>query len=367
MGIGRQRAGPRTIDIDFAEDQEIRDPLRLGARLHRGHEGLPELGVHMLDRIDPETVDPEPVDPAAEDIDHPGKHARMLGRQIVEPREIAVDRAFAPPLAVAAIMVVDRIVEPCGHFDVPLRLGHHGGVGEARIGQLGPVFWAVIIVAREVRVDPLTLGPAKGGKRIVRLAAIGIVAARILDHVGGVVGDDVHIDLHPARVRRIDEGLEFGIGAQMRVDRGEVGHPIAVVARALVTRRALHRLVLEDRREPDRGDAEPLDIVELLGQALQIAAVVEAAMGRVVAAFEPVRRIAAGIVGRIAIGEAVGQDEVDHLVLRQALARCGGWLLRERGGGNAEQAGCGEQGDGALHRAVSGTGVGDGLVARGMQ
>ena len=77
----------------------------------------------------------------------------------------------------------------------------------------------------------------------------------------------------PARMRRIDEGLEVGVGAEMRIDAREVGHPIAVIARAFLPRRALHRLVLEDRRQPDRRRAEPLDIVEPLGQALEVAAV----------------------------------------------------------------------------------------------
>src|SRR3546814_9480481 len=48
-----------------------------------------------------------------------------------------------------------------------------------------------------------------------------------------VVDENVHIDLHALRVRGIDQRLENGIGAEMGIDRREIGHPIAVIAGAL--------------------------------------------------------------------------------------------------------------------------------------
>ena len=60
-----------------------------------------------------------------------------------------------------------------------------------------------------------------------------------------MVGDDVHIDFHSAPVRCINESLELCIRPEMWVDAGEVSHPIAVIARAFLTRPALHGLVLE--------------------------------------------------------------------------------------------------------------------------
>src|SRR4029079_627384 len=94
------------------------------------------------------------------------------------------------------------------------------------------------------------------------LARVGIVRARtvrarrvhalaILDHVRGVVGDDVEIDLHAALVHSLDEGAHVGLGAEMRIDAGEVGDPVTVVAGGLLARPALHRLVLVDRPQPD--------------------------------------------------------------------------------------------------------------------
>ena len=97
-----------------------------------------------------------------------------------------------------------------------------------------------------------------------------------LDHVGGVVDDDVHVEFHAARMDRVDQRLEVGVGAEMRIDLGEIGDPIAVIAGAFVPLAALHRLVLEHRRQPDRGRAETLDVIEPLDQALEVAAVVEA-------------------------------------------------------------------------------------------
>src|SRR3546814_5243897 len=61
--------------------------------------------------------------------------------------------------------------------------------------------------------------------RIVGDAAIGARAAlAILDHVGGMVGDNVHIDLDPARVRGVDEAAEIVLGAEMRVHRRSEEH-----------------------------------------------------------------------------------------------------------------------------------------------
>ena len=124
-------------------------------------------------------------------------------------------------------------LEQAGVAVLALGLGHDGGVGERRIGQLGPIGGIGVVVPRKAGVDRLAIRPALARVGIIALAAIGVsgrLAFRIADHVGGVVGDDVHIDLHPARMGGIDEGLEFGIGAEMRINLCEVRHPVAVIA-----------------------------------------------------------------------------------------------------------------------------------------
>ncbi len=81
--VARQRSGVDRVVIDFPEDVEIRNPPRFRPRQHRGHEGLPEFGVHMLRGVDAESVDPERVDPAAIDVDEALHDLRILGREIV--------------------------------------------------------------------------------------------------------------------------------------------------------------------------------------------------------------------------------------------------------------------------------------------
>ena len=72
------------------------------------------------------------------------------------------------------------------------------------------------------RIDRLHLDAAAALVGIVGDAAVRAVALPFalgeLDHVGGVVDDDVHVDLHAARVGRVDEGLEVGVGPEMRID-----------------------------------------------------------------------------------------------------------------------------------------------------
>lgn len=60
---------------------------------------------------------------------------------------------------------------------------------------------------------------------------------------------------------------------------------------------------------------------------------VEALVRRIEAGDQRAALQAAAIIGGVAILEPVGQDEIDHLVLRQALAII---LCGERGGGREE-------------------------------
>ena len=117
----------------------------------------------------------------------------------------------------------------------------------------------------------------------------------------------------PLGVGRVDEGLHVGVGAEVGVDLREVGDPVAVVAGALLAGTALDRLVLEARRQPDRRGAHVLDVVEPLGDALEVTTVVEALVGRVEPRGQRAAREAADVVGRRPVREAVGHDEVEAL------------------------------------------------------
>ncbi|VVT20649.1 hypothetical protein ERY430_80427 [Erythrobacter sp. EC-HK427] len=321
-GIFGDISGGRIVRIDFAEHMEIGDACRFGAFFHGGHERLPEAGIDMARGIDAEPVNAGVNHPVAIDIDHALPHEGVFGEQIVQPHEIALTAAFAGKGRVAAIVVIDRIVEPGGDFHLALGLRHIGRVGVAGIGQAGEVFLARILVPGKAFIDRLAIHAATPRIGEVCQAAIGIVGIVpffIPDHVRRVVGDDIHVDLHATRMGRVHESGEFLARAEMAVGPREIGDPIAVIARALVTRRPLYRLVLENRREPDRGDAHPFEIIEAAGQARQIAALEETAMGGVETVIEAGSFETAGIVAGITVLETVGQDEVDNFIGRQSV------------------------------------------------
>ena len=118
-----------------------------------------------------------------------------------------------------------------------------GGAGEAerqlfgsrgrRRGRAPPVPVALRAVRRRARLDE----------------------PRVL--VGGVVDDEVHHELHAARVDRGEQRVEVGERAEHRVDVLVVGDVVAVV----VLRRGV------DRRQPDHVDAERGEVVEVRGDA----------------------------------------------------------------------------------------------------
>ena len=128
-----------------------------------------------------------------------------------------------------------------------------------------------------------------------------------------MVGDDVEVDLHPARVCRVDECAQLIVGAQMRVDLGEVGDPVAVVARRWTVLQ-LHGLVLEAGREPDRGRAKTADVVDAVQQTLQVAALVEALARRIETVLVDTARDAAPVIAGVTVLEPVGHHEVERLV-----------------------------------------------------
>jgi hypothetical protein len=135
-------------------------------------------------------------------------------------------------------------------------------------------------------------------------------------------------------VRPVDEGGEALVRAEVRVDGGEVEPPVPVVARA--TR--VDGLLFQDRRDPERGEAEVVDPLEAVGQPLQVAAVEVAGVGRVVAGDVGAAGQPAAVVRRIAVGVPVGHDEVDALgrerARRTRLCQCRSFGRRRRRDGS---------------------------------
>jgi hypothetical protein len=87
-----------------------------------------------------------------------------------------------------------------------------------------------------------------------------------------VVRDDVEEDVDAERVRLVDERRQLLVRAEVRVDLREVRDPVAVVAGRRVLPLALDGTVDEGRGQPDGRRAEAGDVVELLAQAGDVAA-----------------------------------------------------------------------------------------------
>lgn len=77
----------------------------------------------------------------------------------------------------------------------------------------------------------------------------------VLEHVAGVIEDDVEDHADAVRVRRADQRDQIVARAEARIDVEEVLDAVAVV-------RLLRRHLLEDRADPDGRDPETLEIAD---------------------------------------------------------------------------------------------------------
>ena len=141
-------------------------------RTDGGNESLPEFRVHMLGRVDTIAIDLEPIDPAFVNVDEAGNDAGIFSGKIIEADEVAILRALAAPVGVTPIVIIDRVVEPGGHFDRLLTLGNNGRVGKGRVLKLCPVGGAGVLIARKSPIDCQAGQPAFTREGIVSLAAI---------------------------------------------------------------------------------------------------------------------------------------------------------------------------------------------------
>ncbi len=331
--VGRGDGGVGGVDL--AEHEEVVAALLGGVGVQRGRPLGPELHVDVLHGVDPEAVDGEVLHPPLVDLLHAVDDLGTFGPQVVEAVEVAVGGGLAGPGGVAAVVVHRRVVEPGGHLEVLLGGRHRRGAREGAGVHAGEAAGAVGVVGV---VEGL---PVLGQVREGALGEVVVGLLLVVDDVGGVVGDDVEEDLHALGVGLGDEVLQVLVGAEVRVDLGEVGDPVAVVAGRGVLAGALDGLVLEEGRHPEGGGAEPLDVVELPGQALEVAALVEALVGGVVAGGEPGAGQTAAVVLGVPVGETVRQDEVE-LLTGQVVA-CGG--LRQRRVGRGRGRGVGPRGE----------------------
>jgi len=173
-------------------------------------EVLPELVLDVLERVDAEAVDAVAVDPVVVDVDESLQHARVFGHQVIEAAEIPERGILAPESRIAAIVVVDRIVQPRRHLDVLFAFRHVRRVRKVGTLQQREVGGVLVFgrMPRKTDVDGFPAAASAARVRIVGERAIRAVvpgALAIPNDVGGVIDDDVEVELHAARVRRIDQ------------------------------------------------------------------------------------------------------------------------------------------------------------------
>ncbi len=326
--------------VDLAVLEEVLAAVAGRVRVEGGGPLRPELHVHVLDGVDAEPVDVEVAHPALVDPLHAADDLGALGPQVVEAGEVAVGGGLAGVGGVAAVVVHRRVVEPGGDLGVLVGGGDGGGAREGSAVDGGELLLPVRVVG--VVEGFAVLGEVGEGT----LGEVVVALALVVDDVGGVVGDDVEEDLHALVVGLVDEGFEVLVGAEVGVDPGEVGDPVTVVAGGGVVAGALHGAVLEDGGEPEGGGAQALDVVEPLPQPLEVAALVEALVGGVVAGGEAGAGESALVVGGVAVGEPVRHDEVELLAGRVVPGGLRGELRVRRGRGR----GLGPCGDRAEER-----------------
>ncbi len=187
----------------------------------------------VRDCVHAEAVDAH-VQPEPHDVDDFLDNARVVEVQVGLVRKEAVP----------VILVCNGIPGPVGFFRV--------GKDDAGIG------------VQLVRVGPhvkVTLGRARG-REPSRLEP-GVL-------IGGVVDNQLHHDLHIALVGGVQEQLEVVDRAVTGVDRKVIGDVVAVIAQG---RR-------KKRQEPEAGNAQILQVVELGQKAGKVADAVVVGVGK---------------------------------------------------------------------------------------
>ena len=214
--LGEEDAA-RVVRLELLADAPD-ERVRLGKMLARRAVALVQIG----HRIEPEAVEAE-VEPEPDEVDHGVGHFGIL---VVEVGLVVIE---AVPVVLLAAVVPG-----------PIRAFH---VGEDDAG-VGPL---LVVVVPDV---PVRLGVVP---RRARLHEPGVLVAGVVHHE---VGDDPDA----AAVGVLEERDEVADAPVVGMDVEEVADVVSAVAE----RRRV------EGQHPDAVDTQPLDVVELLAQALEI-------------------------------------------------------------------------------------------------
>ena len=228
-----EEAGDRVVALVVGVELVIERARARDAVVQRRRRIVAEAGIehHEVDRIDTEAVD-APLQPEAGDVEE-----RLLYRRMV-----AVNLRLLLQEVVHVILAAARVPRPCRAAEDRLPI-----VGRRAVG-LG------IVPDVPIGAGVVAAGPAFLEPRVP---------------VAGVRPDLIDDDLHAERVRAGDERVEVGKRAEDRVDVAIIGHVIAEIG---------HRRP-EEGRQPDRLDAQARDMVEVRGDAGQVADAVAIRIG----------------------------------------------------------------------------------------
>ena len=204
-------------------------------------------------------------------------------QDVVRLRQVLADRAFALDQVRNGVepQPVDARVEPEFHY--PQHRLHHLRVVEVQVGLMMeepvPEIRLRLVVPGPVRLLGVGEDDAHPGVPALRVAPDVEVALRRAPRratrrlepgmlVGGVIDDQLGDDPDPALVRLAQERAEVAQRAVARVDPLVVRDVVPVVTQ----RRRV------EGQQPEAGDAEPLEVVELLREPGEVA---DAVRGRV--------------------------------------------------------------------------------------
>ena len=129
--------------------------------------------------------------------------------------------------------------------------------------------------------------------------------------VAAVVEDHIHHDLQTFGMRLVGEFPVFLVGAETWVHAVVVGSGIAMISAVAVL---VGRVVLQDRSEPESSHAEVCEIVEMLSDALEVAAVSQTGLTAVV---DIVLHPFDLVVVEAPIGKAVGHEHIEHVSIAE--------------------------------------------------